>query len=119
MATTFLLDECVPEFLADEIIRLEPVIEVHQVGHEPAPPKGTPDPELLIFAEKNQMTFVTRDKRTMPDHLKEHHTAGRHTWGVFLLSGCHAPIRYAEDLVLIWSTTALEDLVDWTDFLPW
>ncbi len=45
-----LLDENVPEHLADELIRLEPAIVVNQVGFEGSPPKGTKDPELLIFA---------------------------------------------------------------------
>lgn len=118
-AITFLLDECVPEFLADEIIRLEPAIQVFQVGKESAPRKGTPDPDLLSFAEQNRLTFVTRDKRTMPVHLQKHYEAGRHTYGVFVLVGHHAPARYAEDLVLIWSTMKQDDVIDWFDFLPW
>src|SRR5690349_4770008 len=112
----FLLDECVPEFLADEIIRLEPLVEVVQVGQDTAPPKTTSDPDLLLFAELHRMTLVTRDKRTMPGQLQNHYAAGHHTWGVFILVGNHAPKEYAEDLVLIWSSLTPEDLVDWSDY---
>jgi Domain of unknown function (DUF5615) len=81
----FLLDEDVPEFLADELIRLEPSLTSFQVGLEGAPPKGTQDPPLLIFAEENKMILVTMDKRTMPKHLRYHFGQGRHTSGVLLL----------------------------------
>lgn len=47
---SLLLDEHVPEYLADELVRLEPAISVTQVGLPDAPPKGTKDPELLLFA---------------------------------------------------------------------
>ncbi len=99
-AVSFLLDECVPEYLQDEIIRLEPAIEILQAGQDFAPRKGTPDPELLLFAEKNRLTFVSRDKKTMPGHLD------------------YAPIRYAEDLVLIWSCFKLEEMADFMAYLP-
>lgn len=101
---SFLLDECVPEFLADEMIRLEPAIEVIQVGQESAPPKGTKDPQLLLIAEANQMTFVTRDNKTMPGHLRHHFQASRHTWGVYMLRPGFPMVSYAENLVLIWSS---------------
>jgi hypothetical protein len=115
----FLLDEDVPEYLADELVRLEPTLDICHVGIDPAPQKGTPDPELLLFAEKEGRTFVTRDKRTMPGHLADHHRAGHHTWGVFMLIPGHPTIKYAEDLVLIWSSCEPINLVDWSDYLPW
>lgn len=115
----FLLDECVPEHLADDMIRLEPAIEVIQVGQEFAPRKGTKDPQLLLFAEANQMTFVTRDKKTMPGHLRQHFQAGHHTWGVYMLRPGFPTARYAENLVLIWSCLQKDDVVDLSDYLPW
>jgi hypothetical protein len=50
---SFLLDADVAEFFADEIIRLEPTIEIWIMGDEPAPPRSTLDPEVLLFAEQH------------------------------------------------------------------
>jgi hypothetical protein len=114
----FLLDECVPEFLADAMIREDATIEVVQVGQDAAPGKGTLDPDLLVYCEENRRTLVTLDKKTMPGHLQRHFALGRHTWGVIILFGGHSPVDYAEGLALISSLTP-EDLVDWMDYLPW
>jgi hypothetical protein len=114
----FLFDEDVPEYLADELIRLEPSIEWFQVGLEGAPPKGTKDPPLLIFAEENKMILVSRDKRTMPKHLQAHFQQGRRTCGVLLLRRGFSITSYAEDLILVWSANDDKDLVDCTLYIP-
>lgn len=115
----YLLDEGVPQFLNAALVRGEPAIEVWQVGQSPAPPKGTLDPDLLVFAEENQKAFVTMDKKTMVGHLHAHFRAGRHTSGVFLLKQHRPTTAYVDDLLLIWSTLEREEVVDWTDVLPW
>ncbi len=117
-APTFLLDEDVPEFLADELVRLEPAMSTLQVGMHGAPPKGTKDPQLLVYAELNKVTLITMDKRTMPTHLAEHFRQGRHTWGVLLLRQGFPITRYCEDLILIWSSFEDKDLVDNSMYLP-
>jgi hypothetical protein len=76
-----LLDEHVPELLAEALSQTEPAIQVLQVGEENAPPKGTPDRGLLLFAEANQFTLFTRDKRSMPTHVASHLAVGHHTYG--------------------------------------
>lgn len=117
-ALPFLLDEDVPEFLADEIIRTEPGVIVPQVGLAGVPPKGTKDPQPLVFAEEHGMTLVTMDKRSMPGHLKAHFELGRHTCGVLLLRQGFPITSYAEELVLIWSPYDENELVDNTMYLP-
>ena len=114
----FLLDEDVPEYLADELIRLEPAITTLQVGMQGAPPKGTKDPQLLDFVEQNRMILVTMDKRTMPTQLAAHFQHGRHTWGVLMLRQGFPIASYCEDLILIWSSLDDQDLVDVSLYLP-
>jgi hypothetical protein len=114
---TFLLDVHVPEYLADELVRLEPAIEVLHADSEEI--KDLKDPDLLVYAEEKQLTLVTMDKKSMPVHLANHYRKGRHTWGVCMLRQDFPVTRYAEDLVLIWSCFKLEDLRDWSDYLPW
>ena len=114
----FLLDEDVPEYLADEVIRLEPSITWFHVGLEGAPPKGTKDPQLLKFAEENKMILVSMDKRTMPQHMRAHFQQGRQTCGVLLLRQGFPITRYTEDLILVWSASEDKDLVDCTLYIP-
>jgi hypothetical protein len=113
---SFLLDEQVPEFLMDELFRLEPAIAVNQVGLAAAPPKGTKDPELLVRCETQQEVLITIDKRTMIGHLIQHFALGRHTWGVVMLRPGFATRRYSEDLVLMWSAYSRDE---WRDSLTW
>jgi hypothetical protein len=47
----FLLDEHLGPRWAAALRAVEPRIEVHVVGHG-GPPAGTPDPDLLVWAEE-------------------------------------------------------------------
>jgi hypothetical protein len=114
----FLLDEDVPEFLADELIRLEPAIVVYQVGLEGGPPKGTKDPGLLVFAENNKMVLITMDKSTMPKNLRAHHQQGRHTFGVLILRQDFPTASYSEDLILVWSSLDDNEMIDYSMYIP-
>lgn len=118
-ALAFLLDENIPAFLAGELLRLEPSMEILQIGDTSAPQKGTRDSEILVFAEENRKTLVTMDKQSMPGYLARHFTAGRHTWGVVFLKQGYATMKYAEDLVLMWSASDLQELQDWSRYLPY
>lgn len=120
MATIrYLLDEQLPKALMLALLREEPAMEVLQVGINPAPPKGTLDPDLLKLAEANQLTLLSFDKSTLPGHVNDHLGAGLHTWGVFLLRD-GLPLRdYVDDLLLMWSASQAADWQDVLDWLPW
>ena len=115
----FFCDEAVAVFLADAVLRREPAIEVWCVGQGAMPSKGTPDPDLLIFAEANNYLFLTRDRKTMSTPVSDHLAAGRHTWGVFSLRTGFAVPRYVDNLILIWSESQAEDWIDYVGWLPW
>jgi hypothetical protein len=92
------------------------------VGIDPAaPPKGTPDSELLKFAEDNGLALVTFDKETMPLHVADHIATGRHTRGVFIFPNGNALSagRIAEELILVWATSESEEWTDRIEFLPY
>jgi hypothetical protein len=114
----FVLDEHVPEYLADEIIRLEPAIDVLLLGDEGAPPKRLKDPELLIRLEELELALVTQDKKSMPGHLRNHWHAGRHTWGVIMMRQGHSVRRYAEEIVKCWTSIPREEWRDYSAFIP-
>jgi hypothetical protein len=92
---------------------------VGAVGQPGFPPNGTPDPDLLLFAESMHSAFLSRDKSTMIGHIINHMAAGHHTWGVFLLKGGHPTAAYADNLILIWSLSEAEDWRDRVEYLPW
>jgi len=118
----FLIDEDVPESVLDALNAAEPSIEVRKIGvHANAPPKGTLDPDVLLFAEQERLALVTFDKRTMPGHVADHLAAGHHTYGVFLFPKGNALSagRIAEELVLVWAASQQDEWVDRIQPLPY
>ncbi|HTU91011.1 MAG TPA: DUF5615 family PIN-like protein [Gemmataceae bacterium] len=115
----YLCDENVPEQLMDAMIQREPAIEISIVGQDMAPPKGTLDPEVLLFAEKEKMGLITLDKKSMARHAANHLATGHHTWGVYNLRRDFPILRYVENLILIWSASDAEDWRDRMEWLPW
>ena len=117
----FLLDEHVPVAAGNAVLGLQPEVRLRIVGtHPDVPPKRTPDPDLLIFAETEGYALVTFDKDTMPGHAAAHTAAGRHTRGVFVFpNGNHLSAgRIAHELVTIWGASEAEEWADETVFLP-
>jgi hypothetical protein len=65
------------------------LLDVVRVGDPADLPLGTKDPELLLWAEREQRVLVTRDGSTMPGHLAAHLAAGRHSLGILILRPGH------------------------------
>jgi hypothetical protein len=60
-------------------------IDVVQVGDPPDLPLGTPDPDLLLWAEQHGRILITRDVNMLPAHLADHLRAGHHSPGIFVI----------------------------------
>ncbi len=60
-------------------------IDVVRVGNPPDLPRGTPDPAILLWAEREGRVLVTRDRNTVPGHLTQHLLAGQRSPGVFVV----------------------------------
>ena len=93
-------------------------IDATEVGEPFDLPRRTPDPDLLIWAERNGRIVVTFDRKTMLTHLANHLAAGRHSPGVFLVrhsASLGAIIDYLE-----FATHAGEpaDFADRVTFVP-
>ena len=55
----------------------------------------------------------------MPGHLADHHAAGRHHWGLFLVSSRTRPLRpLADTLYVYWDVSEAEQWVDLVEWLP-
>ena len=97
----------------------EPSIFTLKIGEIGAPPLGTKDPELLVYAEENEFVLVSFDKKSMPQHIAKHRALGRHTCGVVLISSDQASIRsIADDLLFCWVVTEASEWVDRTEYVP-
>ena len=116
---TFLLDEHVPTALINAVVSDEPSIVIMRVGQPSMPPKRTPDPKLLEFAEANQMAIFTFDKSTMAVHAYAHTASGRQTFGVFIWTDKMLGVKEAaEQIVLIWAASEAEEWIDQVNYLP-
>lgn len=89
MPLTFLLDEHLRGDLWDYIVAHNAgggsPIDAVRVGDPPDLPRGSADPDILIWAVAHGRIVVSRDFRTMPGPLAAHLAAGRHSPGLALL----------------------------------
>jgi hypothetical protein len=55
------------------------------IGNPGLPPRGTKDPDILLWCERNNFILVTNNRSSMPVHLTDHLSQGRHIPGIFVL----------------------------------
>jgi hypothetical protein len=79
MKIRFLLDENLAPKLKSALIRLNPKIDITRIGEEGMPTLGTLDPEILIYLETSKRLLITDNRKSMPAHLEDHWSSGRHT----------------------------------------
>nr|VFJ69697.1 MAG: hypothetical protein BECKFM1743C_GA0114222_105302 [Candidatus Kentron sp. FM]VFK24846.1 MAG: hypothetical protein BECKFM1743B_GA0114221_110242 [Candidatus Kentron sp. FM] len=114
----YLIDENTTPALGDQLRRRQPALEVVSVGDETAPPKGTCDPDILLWIETHGFTLVTRNRKSMPDHLHRHLGTGHHIPGILTVRP-KAPLRgIVEDLLLIWELADANDYRDQIIHIP-
>jgi hypothetical protein len=98
----YLIDENTTRALADQLLRLRPDMDILLVGDELAPPRGTLAPDSLCWMEQAGYSLITRNRKSMPIHLKNHLAVGRHVPGIFTCT-YNVPIGpLIETQVLIW-----------------
>ncbi|CDM97752.1 DUF5615 family PIN-like protein [Limnospira indica] len=67
-------EQAVPPLYQEQILRRTRDLTVWMVGDPGIPPRGTQDPEILLWCELNKFVLVTNNRRSMPVHLAEHLT---------------------------------------------
>ena len=93
-------------------------MDILAVGEDTAPALGTPDPGILQWIERERYVLVSRNRRTLPQHLREHLEAGGHVPGIFLLRRRYSLGQIIEDLTLIWEAGRPEEYRDRIEYLP-
>jgi hypothetical protein len=94
------------------------LVDVVRVGDPPDLPRGTRDPDLLLWAEREDRLLVTRDRNTIPGHLNDHLQSGRHSPGVFSLRRGHSLSELVSNLVLAAYVFDPAEVKDQIRYLP-
>ncbi|MDO9351609.1 MAG: DUF5615 family PIN-like protein [Deltaproteobacteria bacterium] len=118
MKPRFLLDEHIPRAIQRQLRRQRPDLEVLAIGDPGAPPAGTSDPNILNWIEQNNYILVTENRSTIPTHLSNHLSSGRHIPGPFWVRPGVTIGRMIEELYLIWLVSSVEEFKDRTLFIP-
>jgi len=114
----YLIDENVDFAYTHQLRRLNPSLFAIAVGDITAPPKGTLDPEILIWCEENRCVLVTNNRKSMPVHLADHVKLRHHIPGIFILNPKLSIGENIEQLILIAEGSFDDEYQDRIEFLP-
>ncbi|MGH2516721.1 MAG: DUF5615 family PIN-like protein, partial [Ktedonobacterales bacterium] len=119
MKIRFLLDENLSQRILKSLNQRDAAIDVLQVGGDTAPPKGTLDPEILLYCEAEHRMLVTDNRRSMPNHEADHFAAGRRHWGILTTSRDVSIGELTFQLQLFWEASEAEEWIDRTVYIPY
>ena len=114
----YLFDEHIDPRLLTALRRRLPTVDGRRVGEPQAPRRGTPDDELLEFCEAGRRILITQDRASLSAHIRNHLSAGRTLWGVFVLPHRPAFGPTLDDLVLVAEATEAEEWIGQIWYLP-
>jgi len=114
----FLLDEHVGARFQKALLRQQPEMVVWRLGDPGAPPRGTLDPEILFWCERDGFSLVTNNRASMPVHLRDHLAAGHHVPGIFTLNDDMSMGETVEELIVLWIAADPEEYADQLHYLP-
>ncbi len=114
----YLLDENVTSRFRKALKQHYPEMTVWRVGDVGTPPRGTGDPDILLWCERHNFSLVTNNRASMPVHLKDHLKQGRRVPGIFILKDGMSFGETIEELALIWYATEADEYANTINFLP-
>lgn len=88
------------------------------IGDEGAPARGIPDPKILTWCEQNNFSLITNNRKSMPQHLDDHLTAGHHVPGIFTVNLKASMGLIIEELILIAGASHEEEFRDRIVYVP-
>jgi Domain of unknown function (DUF5615) len=119
----FLLDEHMRGMLVDAIRQHNATgqfahLDILVVGEPSDLPLGSPDPDILLWTEREGRLLVTFDKASMPVHLADHLAAGNHLPGIISVRQHLTIPEIIAELDLIEGAGRPEDFADTITFVP-
>lgn len=114
----YLLDENVDPIFHTELLKQESKLSVWKIGDPDAPPKGTSDPDILCWCGKNSFILVTNNRKSMPQHFRDHLAKGWHVPAIFELNPNMSIGETIDELLLIWGASDASEYQDLIVYLP-
>ena len=93
-------------------------IDCIRVGDPEGLPRGSKDPAILRWAERERRLIVSLDKKTMPLHAKAHLQEGGHFPGIFLVRMHSSSKAVVEYLATVAHATESEEWKDRIEYIP-
>ncbi|MEQ9623987.1 DUF5615 family PIN-like protein [Coleofasciculus chthonoplastes] len=93
-------------------------MQVWVIGDPNAPPKGTPDADILGWCEDNRFILVTNNRKTMPVHLAEHLADNHHVPGIFIINDDMTMGQIMEELMIVAEAAWEDEYQDRISFMP-
>jgi hypothetical protein len=94
-------------------------LDVARVGDPPDLPLGSIDPEILLWAEREDRILVSFDKTTLANHLANHLQAGHQSPGVFMLRRRSSLSQVVARLALVAYASEPWEWRDRIEFIPY
>jgi hypothetical protein len=95
------VDENTTHAIGDQLRRHPSDVVVLNVGDDLAPPLGASDPDILLWLERKGYHLITRNRRSRPQHLRDHLAAGHHVPGIFTLRPRASSGQIIDELTLM------------------
>jgi hypothetical protein len=118
MKVRFLLNEHIAPAVMAGLKQRQPHMDVLCVSDAGAPRLGTFDPDILQFLETTQRALVTRNRRSMWNHVTALWQSGGHHWGIFWIPRDMGQGILIRQMLLIWDTSEAEEWRDQLRDLP-
>ncbi|MCP4164512.1 MAG: hypothetical protein GY759_01305 [Chloroflexi bacterium] len=114
----YLLDENVNPRLGVGLRSQWPEMTAWCIGDPGAPPRGTLDPDILIWCELHDFILITNNRASMPVHLQEHLVAGHHSPGVITLTDKMSMGAVIESLGDLYKLSDSDNYSDNISYMP-
>jgi hypothetical protein len=115
----YLMDENVNPIYKTQLLKDFPDLTVWAVGDAGTPPKGTLDPEILVWCETNGFILVTNNRVSMPVHLNDYLIEqNHHIPGIFILNPKMTVGEIIEELAIVAFVAEDNEYQDRISYLP-
>lgn len=114
----FLLDENLSPLIKRELLRREPTMDILRVGDAGAPSLETKDEPILEWLQTSGYILVTDNRKSMPQHLRNHFERGGYHHGIITTRRGIALGQIIEELLLIWHASEAAEFRNRMEYLP-
>lgn len=119
MTLRFLLDENISPRVCDAALRHHPHLDIVCVGEPDCPPIGASDESILEHVAKTRRILVTKNRRSMPGHVKVLEARGGVEWSVFRVRAGTTYRQLIDTLVLFNEASQSEEWLGVMEWIPY